>query len=125
MGLFLPSRTPRGRCHTAPGRKRAHPGAGAQPLTFSFVNASIYHPACLYESRQVHEMPSFVRDVTIPEFDPRAWRGFIDTKAKVLHAGEGTRPGNVIDHFSLFITSYLPAIDAAGGGDGLIQLPAR
>jgi hypothetical protein len=93
------------------------------PVTFTFISASIYHPAYLFESRQVRERPSLINDVTVPEFEPRAWRDFIDSGEKVRHAGKGVHLENVIDHFRLFIDAYLPAIDAAGGGDLQGYLP--
>jgi len=89
------------------------------PITFTFVYASIYHPAYIYDSKQVKEMPSALKTVTIPKFEPRAWRDFIDSGEKVLHSGQGIHLGNVVDHFKLFIKSYLPAIDNAGMGDNL------
>ena len=89
------------------------------PITFSFVYTSIYHPAYLYDSKLVRAMPSALRAVTIPKFEPRSWREFMDSDEKVRHAGQGIHLGNVLDHFNLFIKPYLPAIDSAGMGDNL------
>jgi len=91
------------------------------PLTFSFVYSAIYHPAYRYDSQQVKTMPSLIRTVRMPEFEPRAWRDFIDAGEPVLYGGKGTHLGHVVDHFRLFLKEYLPAIDAAGGGDDLRQ----
>jgi hypothetical protein len=84
------------------------------PITFTYVYASIYHPAYLYDYKQVREMPSAVKTVRIPRFEPRSWRDFIDSGEKVLHSGQGTHLANVVSHFKLFIKPYLPALDKAG-----------
>lgn len=84
------------------------------PVTFSYVYTSIYHPEYIYDSKLLRELPSVFNRVRIPEFEPRSWRGFIDAGEKVLHAGKGIHLGNVVGHFKLFIESYLPAADAAG-----------
>lgn len=84
------------------------------PVTFSCVYTSIYHPEYIHESKLIREMPTAFNTVRIPEFEPRPWREFIDANEKVLHAGKGIHPGNVIDHFRVFIGSCLPATDAAG-----------
>lgn len=89
------------------------------PITFSFVYTSIYHPAYLYEDKLVSEMPSVFRTVTIPKFEPRSWRAFMDSGEKVQHAGPGVHLAVVLGHFSYFLMSYLPAIDNAGKGDNL------
>jgi hypothetical protein len=89
------------------------------PITFSFVYASIYHPAYIYDSKQVKERPSVLKTVTIPKFEPRSWRRFIDSGEKVLHAGQGIHLGHVVDHFKLFVKPYLTAIDNAGIGGNL------
>jgi hypothetical protein len=103
-----------------------HPGETAKiavwavnPITFSFVSTSIYHPAYIYDSEMVKAMPSVLRTVTMPAFEPRSWRDFIDSGETVRHAGEGIHLGNVIDHFKLFIDPYLPARDVSGTGDRL------
>ena len=83
------------------------------PITFSHVYALIYHPAYVYEYKQVKEMPSVFKTVRIPKFEPRSWREFIDSGEKVLHSGHGIHLVNVIDHLRLFIEPYLPAIDDA------------
>jgi hypothetical protein len=103
-----------------------HPGETAEisvvalnPLTFSFVYASIYHPAYIYDSKRVREMPSVFKTVTIPKFEPRSWREFIDSGEKVMHSGRGIHLENVVDHFKLFIKPYLPTIDNAGIGNNI------
>ncbi|MGH7310391.1 MAG: hypothetical protein ACREK6_17035 [Candidatus Rokuibacteriota bacterium] len=89
------------------------------PITFSYVYASIYHPAYLYDTKLVRQMPSALKTVRIPSFEPRSWRDFIDSGTNVLHAGQGIHLMNVVSHFKLFITPYLPAIDKAGIGENL------
>ncbi|HSF04707.1 MAG TPA: hypothetical protein VLG10_02855 [Methylomirabilota bacterium] len=84
------------------------------PVTFVYVYASIYHPAYLYDTKLVRQMPSALKTVTIPSFAPRAWRDFIDSGTKVLHAGQGIHLMNVVSHFKLFIKPYLPALDKEG-----------
>jgi hypothetical protein len=84
------------------------------PITFSFVYASMYHPAYLYDLKSVSDMPSALRTVRIPTFTPRSWRDFIASGQKVHHAGQGIHLMNVVNHLQLFITPYLPALDNAG-----------
>lgn len=97
-----------------PGETATIPVMALNPITFSHVYAVIYHPAYVYESKQVKEMPSVFKTVRIPKFEPRSWREFIDSGEKVLHSGHGIHLVNVIDHLRLFIEPYLPAIDNAG-----------
>jgi len=97
-----------------PGETVTIPVMVLNPITFSYVYALIYHPAYVYESKQVNEMPSVFKTVRVPKFEPRSWREFIDSGEKVLHSGQGIHLGNVIDHFVLFVEQYLPAIDDAG-----------
>lgn len=91
------------------------------PITFAFVYASIYHPAYLYDSKLVREMPSAFKTVRIPNFEPKSWRAFINSGEKVLHAGQGIHLMNVVGHFKLFINPYVPAIDNAGIGEDLTK----
>jgi hypothetical protein len=91
------------------------------PITFAYVYVSIYHPAYLYDSKLVREMPSAFKTVRIPSFEPKSWRGFIDSGEKVLHAGQGMHLMNVVSHFKVFIKPYLPAIDNAGIGENLTK----
>lgn len=97
-----------------PGETVTIPVMALNPITFSYVYALIYHPAYLYESKQVNEMPSIFKTVRIPNFEPRSWREFMDSGEKVQHSGQGIHLENVIDHFMLFVEQYLPAIDDAG-----------
>jgi hypothetical protein len=97
-----------------PGETASISVIALNPITFSYVYASIYHPAYLYDSKLVREMPSALKTVRIPSFEPRSWRGFIDSGENVLHAGQGIHLMNVVSHFKLFIEPYLPAIDKAG-----------
>ena len=90
------------------------PVVALNPITFSFVYASIYHPAYLYDSKLVRKMPSALKTVRIPTFTPRSWRDFMASGQKVHHAGRGIHLMNVVNHFQLFITPYLPAVDNAG-----------
>lgn len=97
-----------------PGETASISVMALNPITFDYVYASIYHPAYLYDSTLVREMPSAFKTVKIPSFQPRPWRDFIDSGEKVLHAGQGIHLMNVVSHFKLFIEPYLPALDKAG-----------
>ena len=89
------------------------------PITFSFLYASAYHPAYIYDSRRVKELPSALNTVKIPTFEPKSWQEFMNSGEMVSHAGQGIHLGHVIGHFKLFIDPYLPAIDKAGEGDNV------
>ena len=104
-----------------PGETAEIPVWLLNPVTFTFVSTSMYHPAYIYQSKMVDSLPSVFRSVVVPVFEPRSWRDFIDSGEKVRHAGEGIHLANVIDHFKLFIDGYLPARDRAGTGEGLQQ----
>jgi hypothetical protein len=108
-----------------PGETAEISVATLNPITFSFVYASIYHPAYIYDSKRIREMPSVFKTVTIPKFEPRSWREFIDSGEKVLHSGHGIHLENVVDHFKLFIKPYLPTIDNAGMGNNLTDYISR
>ncbi|GMQ89619.1 MAG: hypothetical protein BMS9Abin09_1125 [Gammaproteobacteria bacterium] len=102
-----------------PGEPARIPVKLVNPITFSYLTALIYHPAYVYESKRVDEMPSVFKTVRIPEFKPRSWRSLIDSDEKVLQAGSGIYVLSVRDHLNTFIRKYLPAIDAAGIKDDL------
>ena len=56
-------------------------------------NHALFHGACTSaidarsirpgETARVGKMPAFFRDVTIPEFEPYLWRGFIPTALRI------------------------------------------
>jgi hypothetical protein len=104
-----------------PGETATIPVPALNPVTFSYVHAAIYHPAYMYDSKLVKELPSAFSTVDIPVFVPRSWRAFIDSGELVVHAGPGVHLGHVIGHFSQFLKPYLPAADDAG----IAQDPAQ
>jgi hypothetical protein len=89
------------------------------PLLFNYVYVAIFHPAYIHETKSSTEMPSQLKTVLLPLFNPRRWDDFMQAGKKIEKAGPNVNVGDVIGHLNLFITLYLPAMDDTNNREDL------
>ena len=84
------------------------------PLCFNYVYATVYHPACITETKISEKMPSIIKTVSLDTFNLRQWSDLIKSGEKIQKAGFNVKVLDVISHLQLFIEWYMPAMDDAG-----------
>lgn len=89
------------------------------PISFHYVYAAVFHPACIFETKSSKKMPFHLRTVSLPAFHPKQWRDLMNSGGKIEKAGPNVHIGHVLDHLRLFVGWYIPAMDDAGKKEDL------